>query len=136
TNQILYGWFALVIFALVGFYLWYRIQNKKYVSIYNLGTTLFFLLSIFFIVLSHLNKGFLLLSGQQEQYLYWVILFIAFLIWLFNRKKEIPAIEKEGPSESWKRWGLILGVLILLLIVFSLISISLHSGLPGANTRF
>jgi len=135
-NQILYGWFALVIFALLGFYLWYRIQHKKYVSIYNLGTTLFFLLSVFFIVLSHMRKGFLLLSGQLEQYLYWVILLIAFLIWLFNRKKEIPAIEKEGPSESWKRWGLILGVLILLLIIFSLISISLHSGLPGANTRF
>jgi hypothetical protein len=136
ANQILYGWGTLILFLILGVYLWRRFQSAEYLSRIQIAASLFFVLSGFYIVLGNLRKSLFQVSGQLEQYLYWVVFLILLLMWFFSRNHESPEIQFSEPDESGKRWIILLGGLIGIIVLLTLIAINIHDGLPGAHTRF
>ena len=136
SNQILYGWVTLILFVLLGVYLWRRFQQVDYLSRVQTAASLFFVLTGFYVVLGNLRKSLFQISGQLEQYLYWVIFLILLLIWFFSRNNESPELKFSGPAESGKRWVILFVGLIGIIALLTLVAINIHDGLPGSHTRF
>ena len=75
-------------------------------------------------------------SFGRSETLYVFILAGLFVLWYMNRKKKTPGPADNGIPESGRRWLTILGLLALLLLTITLISVNTHDALPGAHERF
>ena len=75
-------------------------------------------------------------SFGRSETLYIFILAGLLLWWYRNRKKETPLPSDNGIPETGRRWIMILGMLAMLLVVITLISVNAHGELPGAHERF
>ena len=137
-TQILLGWIVLFLFLVLGVLTWRRFQSNiqflktAYVPIF------LFAYSIFYLIFSHLKKGFFFsaVGFQLEQYLYWVVLAIIFSIWFFMGKKEPVSLFIAKSTETWQRWITILSFIFLLIAIMTVISINIHNGLSGGHERF
>jgi magnesium-transporting ATPase (P-type) len=138
NNQFLLGFASIACFTLLGVFLWKHYQDKPNQFYHSNGVILLLGYSIYYILLSHLKKGFLYGFGglQLEQYAYWVIILITFLMWFVNRKSDkIPFLDS-GKGENWSYWFFIVIILTGILILLTVISINSHDGLGTVPKRF
>jgi hypothetical protein len=68
--------------------------------------------------------------------LYAPVLVIAFLLWFFTRKKELILPLGPARAETANRWFLITSLMIVMIIIITIISISIHGEMAGAHERF
>lgn len=136
TLQIVSSWVLVVVVAIPGFMIWRRLQDDPALLARRYLPGFLFGYGLLYILFSHLKKGFFYTPGQLEHYFYWLILLGAIWIWFGSLVKPRQGWYPAAGPESWKKWGKILGLVILVLIALTLISISSHAGLPGMQTRF
>ena len=77
-----FGWIVLLIFFIAGIIIWYRFGSNSQLLNKHYAAVFFFAYSVFYIVLGHFKKGFFYGAhrSQLEQYLYWVIFAVIFVI--------------------------------------------------------
>jgi hypothetical protein len=118
------GLAVVLLISTAAFWLWRKQRN----------TALFFLLTAFYIIFSHLKKGFFFsVNGlQMEQYLYWLLFFVLAILYCSSRTRPAVLInERKDPRAIF-----VILVFLLSLVLFAFISINSHSGLAGAHLRF
>lgn len=136
--QIWLGIILTLVFLCVALILWRRYENNpdRLTGIY--APTFLFGYGILYTLFSHLVKasfypGF---RGQVEQYFYWLVLIVAgaFTITSYRQQQKTEFIS--GPTETTRRWTIILGTLLIILALLTMIAISSHDGLSGFHQRF
>ncbi len=136
--EVLGGWIAMAGFLVVCVALWQRWRRDgrrlagRWLPSFLIGY------GALYIVFSHLKKGVFAggVGRQPEQIAYWVVLATIALVWLGwgSRGKAFGPVA-ETP-ETGRRWIVLLAGLMGLIALMALVSIHLHSGLPGAAERF
>lgn len=131
------GWAALVVFGGLAWWCWRRVrtapEGSAQASSGALGVLAVY--TAYYIVAAHIVKGVLggALAGQPEQIVYWAVL--GLLVGLGVRPgaafDPMPA-----PSETPRRWALIIGGFLIVVALLTLVSIGSHDGLDGMQTRF
>ncbi len=137
-RQMILGWLIVAAFTISGVLIWNSVQGKP-AKLIRLGVPLFFFgYSIYYLIFSHIKKGFFLpsLGLQLEQYFYWVILAGIIAIWLLSLKKEAADMLVAGAKETWLRWVILVVGLLLVIFVITEISVNIHGEMPGAQHRF
>jgi hypothetical protein len=128
TMQYIWALLVLLICTVAGIWFWRK----------SMTASLFFMYSIYYIVFSHLKKGiFLGVGGSQwEHYAYWLI-FAVMLILYFRAGKSAP-ISADAPAAAirWRGFLAALAVITVVLLVCALLSVAVHSGVPGSHSRF
>jgi len=97
----------------------------------------FFLYVLFYLAFSHIIK-LVFVSGQAfqlNQALYWVVVIVLFLLWFLNRKKKRQPYIVTSP-DSPMRWVFLITLALSILAMCTLISVTIHQGLPGYHERF
>lgn len=129
---------VLLIFFIAGIIIWYRFGSNSQLFNKHYATVFFFAYSVFYIVLGHFKKGFFYGAHrrQLEQYLYWVIFAVIFVIWLLRGRKDSSVLFISKTSENWQRWLVVLPGVLIFIAIMALVSINSHNGLSGAQERF
>ena len=137
--QFLFGWIIMLVFLIYGIVVWRRAQRHEssltslYIPFLSFGISLYYML-FGFVRKSMFYYGF---SLKHSDTLYIPIFLIPVVMWFFNRRKESSELSVEEPvHETWKRWGIILGGLLLIIVLITLISINSHDGLGKYHERF
>jgi hypothetical protein len=128
TLQYLWAILVVLLCCVAGFWFWRK----------SMPASLFFMFSIYYIVFSHLKKGiFLGVGGSQwEHYAYWLIFAVMMLIY-FRAGKGSPVADDTPPAGlTWRIFFAALAVMLVVLLVGALLSVAVHSGVPGSHTRF
>ncbi len=97
-------------------------------------TTLFFLSTALYILLSHLKKGFFFLNDllQLEQYIYWLLFFSLVLLYSASRSKPSPLFAERARAN-----GLAMAaILVAALLMMAFISVVASDGIAGGHRRF
>ena len=137
-SQIIFGGVILLLFATGLMFFWKKYQDddsglkKVLIPIMTFGY------AIFYLVYGYIVKGmfYQTYSFKSSSTMYVPILLAAIALWFVERKQtNKPELQKTSP-ETWKRWSLILFGIILMIIVITLISITLHTGEIGFHERF
>jgi len=129
-------WSILVIFTLLLFYSWKKIEDEKSVS--SWGFTLLGLYSLLYMVFGNIRTGY----HYSESFfgnsvtMYWVIFPIFLLLLYFKRGSQFDFSNEVTKLESWKYWISIVVGLILFVFVIALISTVTHDAMPGSHNRF
>ncbi|HUV13833.1 MAG TPA: hypothetical protein VMY18_09310 [Acidobacteriota bacterium] len=98
---------------------------------------IFFLYVLFYLAFSHIIES-VFVRGQAfqlNQVLYWLVLIVLFLLWFSNRREKSHPFVVTSP-ESGVRWVFLIGLALSILAMCTLISITIHKGLPGYHERF
>jgi len=137
TQKILAG-IILILFVSLAIFIWKRFESLNQASGSLLIPLLFISNTMYYLLFSYLRKGMFYksISLKYSDTLYLPILISVFLLWYFNRKKDTDISQSEYISESWKRWGLIICGLLILIVLITSISISIHDGMQGSHERF
>lgn len=136
--QMWFGFIVLTVMSIIFIWGWLRYQEKENTLLETAMPAGLFLYSFYYVIFSHLRnsliyRGFPLNSSETP---YIPIIIIAALVWFFTRKKETEFPNKVVKPETWKRWLIILGILFIVLIVITTISINSHGPFGGAHERF
>ena len=131
------SWMLVILITMIVLIIWtksnFKIENtKNSIAVFMLSACTFT-----YLMFGHIKKGFFLPSQriQIEHYFYWFVVFISFLLYFFSRQK------KSGPffighPDNWKKWSILLIIFIIILGIASFISILIHDGGTGFQTRF
>jgi len=125
-----YVWAILVMVVATAAGVWF--WRKKQLA------ALFFMYSEYSIVFSHLKKGiFLGVGGSQwEHYAYWLIFAVMMIIYFRAGKREPLAAAGPVAATTWRGFLTALALILVVLLVCALLSVAVHSGVPGSHTRF
>lgn len=137
SRQQLFGGIILLIMSLATAIVWRKFQraNEKYNQL--IGPFLFFACSFYYLLFSYIIKGFFIrpFSFGQSDTAYLPLLIMMGILWRFGAKKaQINPVFAAGISTK-KSYRLFI-VLIISLLFIALISIQVHDGLGGMQTRF
>ncbi len=128
----------VVIFATLLFYLWKK-QGADRDKVFRIALpATFFLVALEYNLFAYIKLDTFhhLLNFGHSDSLYIFILAGLFLWWYYSLRKEPELPADNGVRETWKRWGMIAGALLLALILIAFISVNTHGELPGAHNRF
>ena len=133
-QQVLFAYLTVLIFAIIGFFIIKRISpdSKTYAPAMMFAVTLYYTVMGILVKLSLYTS----LGIQLEQILYWVVILIFTVMWMVNRKNDNTTLFDPGPSETWKRWLIIIGSVLVVLAICTVIAINSHDGLGGFHERF
>ena len=138
NRQFLYGGVSVLIFALLAIMTWkhYSASDDKLVK-YCLPALLF-ITAIHYNFFSYIKLGtfFRPFTFGHSESLYIYIIVMIFSAWYFGLRKTIDFPGKDTGDETWKRWGIILISLLIILMIITSISVNIHPELPGAHNRF
>lgn len=125
-----YVWAILVMVMATAAGVWF--WRKKQLA------ALFFMYSVYYIVFSHLKKGiFLGVGGSQwEHNAYWLIFAVLLIVYFRAGKREPLAADAPAAVITWRGFLAALAVIMVVLFVCALLSVAVHSGVPGSHTRF
>jgi hypothetical protein len=139
---------ATIVALAIGCALWRRSNRKQNTAAPSRSLALLVLVSLLYIVFSHLRKGALVIGfeSQPEQVAYWIVFAATGLVYAASRVCECqPAVLQESTGvdtplprvlESGRHFLILSLVLILACGLLAWISINAHEGLPGAHSRF
>ncbi len=115
---------GVILFAFAAWYAWRKRST----------TTLFFLLTALYILLSHLKKGFFFLNDllQLEQYAYWLLFFSLVLLYSSSRSKPSPLFAEHERAGGW----VVAAILVAALVLMAFISVVVSAGIAGGQRRF
>lgn len=137
STQQLWGGLILVIISVATAIVWRNFQRTEEKYNQLIGPFLFFACSSYYLLYSYMIKGFFIrpFSFGQSDTAYLPLLIIMGVLWRFSAKKSPPTKDlASGISTQQSRLLLIALIVSLLLIAF--ISIQVHDGLGGMQTRF
>ncbi len=139
------AWIATLAALASGWALW-RYRNREQKTGAPLRSfALFVLVSLLYMVFSHLRKGVLAVGfeSQPEQVAYWVVFVATGLVYAASRLCDgQPAVLEESDAplprvlESGRYFLILFLVLLLACGLLAWISVNSHEGLPGAHSRF
>jgi hypothetical protein len=137
-NMFILGFAIVACFTILGSFLWNIFREKEEKFVNPIVPLLLFGYSIYYIIFSHIKKGFLFGAGglQIEQYAYWGILLVTLILWLYSRKSQKIAFTPIPKLETCSRWGIVISILVIILIILTLVSINSHEGIGGFHERF
>ena len=134
-------WFGFIVLALMSILFitgWYRFQDREDDLVRAVVPYGLFLYTFYYVIFGHLKNGLIYkgfpLGSSETPYI--PIIIVSILIWFFTRKSDTEFPNQVVKPENWKRWLIILGIFIIILIVLTLISINSHGPLGGAHERF
>ena len=135
-QRILGGMFMLL-FTLLAFLLWPDKKTQEKGMPASTIPMLLFALSLFYILFSFVVKGIFYQPFDigNSVMTYIPLLLIAVAIW-WGHRNEATISTNPLPLESWQRGWMIAGGLVLAIILFALISISVHDGTGSFQERF
>lgn len=137
-QQLLYGGVSVLVFALIALFTWRSCTGGKDRSESYCIPSLLLITSLHYNLFCYLRLGtfYRSFSLAHSDSTYIFILLLLFFAWYFTlRKKDVWPVEVTR-DENWKRWGIILAVLGIVILVMAGISVNMHAGLPGAHERF
>ena len=102
-----------------------------------IGPYLFFTCSFFYLLYSYVIKGFFIrpFSFGQSDTAYLPLLIIMAILWRFSAKKSPSSKDLASGISSKQSLQLLLALIVCILFI-ALISIQVHDGLGGMQTRF
>ncbi len=138
SRQKLFGGIALLLFALLGAMAWKYGSSGRDSWFKRCSPLLFFIIAVHYCFFSYLKLGafYRPFSLGNSESLYVFIILILLSAWHFLLRKESSFPVGRTPDETWKRWGIIMAVLIGSILVITLISVNIHPEIPGAHNRF
>jgi hypothetical protein len=138
TRQMWITGSLVILFAVTLFLIWEKWGNDPGKTYRYALPMAFFLVALEYNLFSYIQ----LITFRQpinfghSETLYIFFLAALFLTWFINRKKEMPLPRDNDIPETGRRWMMILGLLVVLLLIITLISVNIHGELPGAHNRF
>lgn len=137
SSQQLWGGFILLIMSVVTVLVWRNFQRADEKNNQLIGPFLFFACSLYYLLFSYIIKGFFIrpFSFGQSDTTYLPILIIMGVLWRFGAKRA-QADSVFRPGISTKKSNSLLIALIICLLFIAFISIQVHDGLGGMQTRF
>ena len=138
TRQMWIAGSLVILFAIVLFAIWKKWGGDRERAGHLALPAAFFLVTLEYNLFAYIQLLTFRqpLSFGRSETLYIFILAGLFLWWYRNRKKETHLPADNDIPETGRRWIMILGMLALLLVVITLISVNAHGELPGAHNRF
>lgn len=142
------AWIATLVALAIGWALWRYRTREQSTGAPLRSFALLVLVSLLYIVFSHLRKGVLAVGfdSQPEQVAYWIIFAATGIVYAVSRFCDpqpavLPApagvdAPAAGALESKRHYVVLFLLLILVCGLLAWISINSHEGLPGANSRF
>jgi len=136
--QIWLGIILTFIFLILALILWRKQENQPEKLTQKYAPFFLFGYAILYTLFSHVVKAsfFPGFRGQVEQYFYWLVIGVAAILTGVNYRRTQSTTFLPGPTESARRWTVILGIFVVILIGISLVAISTHGELPGSHQRF
>ena len=138
SQQMWFGFIILLIMTIIFVVGWSRYQHQEDKLVNKAVPYALFLYSFYYVIFSHLRNGLIYrgfpLNSSETPYI--PIIIITMLIWFFGGKSETEFPNRVVKEETWKRWLIILSVLLGILIIITLISINSHGPLGGSHERF
>ena len=138
SSQLVFAGLSLILFFVITIFIWKRYcPNNEKIMLYSLPAMLF-ITTIHYNLFAYIQLGtfYRPFSFKYSDSLYVFIVAIMLLVWYYILRKGTDLPKENAIDETWKRWGVILISLLLVLVLISLVSINIHSGLPGAHDRF
>ena len=134
--QLTIGWAWLILGSGVTLYFWFRSKSLEF--IYTFAPAFFFGYTALYIIESHVRKGFFFGATDSliPQYLYWVDLIVLGILLYFMNKKPVKTSLPLLKTAHWSSAYKLAVSVVLIMGLLSLVSISLHDGIPGAQERF
>lgn len=138
TVQLLISGIALPVFALLAVLIWNHYASKEG-QLVEAGLPLLLLtVTVHYLFFAFIRLGtfYRPFSFKFSESLYPFIVALLFILWL-SRLRKIPGFPvRPTGDESWKRWGIILAALVIILLIITFVSINIHPEMPGAHERF
>lgn len=133
TAILIAAWGSIVLFAII---IWKYWQSSA--SMARKSALTVFLLTIWYTIFSHIRMGFADLAShfQLRMILYWLVIALMALIYVRHDKQEIKPVDETIEPLAAKGWIVAWLIIIVIIAGLALIAISMHSGLPGAQSRF
>lgn len=137
STQQLWGGLILVIISVATTMVWSNFQRTEEKYNQLIGPFLFFACSSYYLLYSYIIKGFFIrpFSFGQSDTAYLPLLIIMAILWRFSAKKS-PAAKDLASGISSKQSLQLLVALIVCILFIAFISIQVHDGLGGMQTRF
>ncbi|MCB0628749.1 MAG: hypothetical protein R2824_21985 [Saprospiraceae bacterium] len=131
--------FAMIlIFTGLAIYAW-RKYGKGELSInqFILPAILLFSYSLFYMLFGYLKHGSFYSGFQlaRSETSYW-FLFVLMGVMAFVDRKRISSLPAVDSGSTWRKFCLLVAILMVVLIILALISTASHDGLAGAQERF
>ena len=137
TMQHMYGGLTILILAFSAIMIWnyYSTKDKTNSSIIVL---LLFITTIHYNIFSYIKLGtfYRPFSFQHSDSLYIFIIVLLFSVWYIMLRKKDTFPGKDTGEETWKRWLIIIAILLIIIVLIATISVNVHGELPGAHNRF
>jgi len=137
-RQFLYAGFSVLLFGITAILIWKSCSKGEDRALRYCIPALLLLTSLHYNLFSYIRLGtfYRPFSFAHSDSTYIFILILVFAAWYFSLRKTDGFPGKTKADDTWKRWGLILGGLLAIILIITLISINIHSGLPGSHDRF
>jgi hypothetical protein len=137
-RQFLYAGFSVLLFGITAILIWKSCSKGEDRALRYCIPALLLLTSLHYNLFSYIRLGtfYRPFSFAHSDSTYIFILILVFAVWYFSLRKTDGFPGKTKADDTWKRWGLILGGLLAIILIITLISINIHSGLPGSHDRF
>lgn len=137
SRQQLFGGIILLVMALATAIVWRNFQRVTKKNNQLIGPFLFFACSFYYLLFSYIIKGFFIrpFSFGQSDTAYLPLLIVMGILWRFGAKKaQANPVFAAGISTK-KSYRLFIALIISLLFI-AFVSIQVHDGLGGMQTRF
>lgn len=137
SRQQLFGGIILLVMALATAIVWRNFQRVTKKNNQLIGPFLFFACSFYYLLFSYIIKGFFIrpFSFGQSDTAYLPLLIVMGILWRFGAKKtKVNPVFAAGISTK-KSYRLFIALIISLLFI-AFVSIQVHDGLGGMQTRF
>ena len=138
SRQLLFAGISLPLFALLAVIAWKHYSSRQE-RLVKSGLPLMLLIAgLHYTLFAYLKLGFFYkpFSFRYSDSLYVFILVLLFSIWYFVPRKATGFPGKQHRDETWKRWGIILAALLVILMLIALVSVNIHPEMRGAHDRF
>lgn len=138
TRQFLYGGISVLVFASLAIFTWKNCSQSNDFLVKYCLPALLLITAIQYNLFSYIKLGTFIrpftFARSESLYIFIIVLIIS--AWYFGLRKTLGLPGKNSGDETWKRWGIILISLLIILIIITTISINIHNEMPGAHNRF
>ncbi len=137
-RQFFYGGVTVLIFAFLAILIWKHCSTGNDRSLKSCIPALLLITAFHYNLFSYIKLGtfYRPFTPGHSETSYIFIMILIFSAWYFSLRKTVDFPGRDTADETWKRWGIILAGLLVIIMIITTISVNIHSGMPGAHNRF
>jgi len=138
SRQLLYAGISIIVFAFLAIMIWKLYSSKDDKLVKSGLPAMLLITSIHYNFFAYIKLGafYKPYSFRHSESLYLFIVALILIIWYFGLRKTIDFPGNNTSDETCKRWVVILITFLIILVIIAVVSINIHSELPGAHDRF